>query len=169
MNRVADENSIEEPGRVVMVRGQRAVVEVVPHDGCEQCSAAGICNWSGSRAKRVLAWNRINAQEGDNVIITRAAKVRTRSALLVFGLPALLMLAGVVLGRVFFFSDTWAAGLAGVGLIIAFVIIKLVDKAIMRSGTGLPEIVRRMSSKECKGAENEKMAGTGRDSGNALR
>jgi len=156
-----------------MVRGSRAEVEVIPHSGCDHCSAVSFCQWTGSRAKRVLTLNRINAQEGDRVVISRSVRQSGRSSLVVFGLPALLMLGGVVLGRVLFQSDTWAAGFAGVGLVVALVVVKVVDATLMRTGEGLPVIVRRLSISECKGAADEKMArsdaGDGRDWGDGLR
>jgi len=167
VSKPTDDSAFEESGRVVMVRGSRAEVEVIPHSGCDHCSAVSFCHWTGSRAKRVLAHNRINAREGDMVVISRSVKQSARSSLVVFGLPALLMLGGVVLGRILFQSDTWAAGFAGVGLVVALVVVKVADAAVVRTGAGLPVIVRRLTQQECKGVDDENVArsdaGDGRD------
>ncbi len=145
-----------ENGRVVKVNGNRAEVEVVPAGVCEHCGAAGVCGWSGDRKRIVLALNPLGARVGDSVVISRPARAATHSALLVFGLPAALMVAGAVIGGLLL-SDKWAVVFAGGGLGLAVLMVWLVERARGKSGTALPVIVNFI-----QGGQNDK------DSDNAV-
>jgi positive regulator of sigma E activity len=148
---------IEEPGLVVSADRDRAEVQVTPHGGCEHCGARGICNWTGKREKVVLALNPIGAQVGQPVMLGRTVKGGALSALMVFGLPGGLLLAGVVFGSILL-SDKWAAGLAGAGLVLGVVLVRILDRAAAKSGRGLPRIMRLLSDSECKGEIDAKTA-----------
>lgn len=148
---------MEERGRVMAVDGLRAQIEVVPDEACKHCSARGICNWTGERKKVVLARNEVGAQVGETVVILRSGSSRTVSALLIFGLPALLLLSGVVAGTLLLRTktgpgpsqDLWAAVLGGVGLAIGIGIVKLLDMRTSRTGRALPVVVRQTSEGQC--------------------
>lgn len=145
----------EETGKVVGVNGERAEVLVIPEEGCAHCDAAGFCNWTGKREKTVLALNPIGAAAGEMVVLSRRIRPGTRSALLVFGLPALLMILGVILGAVLG-NDLWAAILAGVGLASGFLVIKLFDHAKGKTGKDLPVIVRKFNAEDIEGEKDDK-------------
>uniref|UniRef100_A0A7C4GIX1 Fis family transcriptional regulator n=1 Tax=candidate division WOR-3 bacterium TaxID=2052148 RepID=A0A7C4GIX1_UNCW3 len=153
---------IEEPGRVVRTDGERAEVEVVPAGACGHCSAAGVCNWTGKREKTVVARNQVGAKAGDAVVLSRSEKHGAASALLVFGLPALLLVAGVVCGSLFL-NDVWAGILAGVGLALGALVVLLANRAAARSGRGLPEIVQIASGSEYEGVNDEGVVADGGD------
>lgn len=146
----------EETGKVVGVNGERAEVQVVPEEGCAHCGAAGFCNWTGKREKTVLALNPIGAGVGEMVVLSRSIISSTRSALLVFGLPALLMITGVILGALIL-NDLWTAILAGTGLAIGFLLIKLIDRVKGKTGKGLPVIVRKFNAEDIKGEKDDKI------------
>jgi hypothetical protein len=58
---------MRETGRVVSTRNDRAEVEVAAKGECEHCTAAGICNWTGTSLRKVLAVNKVGAAKGDTV------------------------------------------------------------------------------------------------------
>lgn len=150
---------IEEQGRVVKVVGGRAEVEVVPSGACSHCGAAGICNWTGKKEKIVEARNPVGAKPGETVVLGRSGKVGAGSALLVFGLPALLLVAGVVLGSLLL-NERWAGILAAAGLGLGVAVVLLVNRSAARSGRGLPEILR-IVAEGCKGDDDETVADRG--------
>jgi positive regulator of sigma E activity len=88
------------------------------------------------------------------VVISRSTRAGAHSALLVFGLPVLLMVAGVVFGSMLG-SEIWAGALAGLGLGLAILILRLIDRVRDRKGTNLPIIVHIFTREELKGDENE--------------
>ncbi|MEO0019830.1 MAG: SoxR reducing system RseC family protein [candidate division WOR-3 bacterium] len=146
------EQFAEETGKVVGVMGERAEVQVAPEGGCAHCGAASFCNWTGKREKTVLALNPIGASVGEMVVLSRRIRPATHSALLVFGLPALLMILGVIVGALLV-NDLWAAILAGAGVVLGFLLVKVVDRAKGKAGKDLPVIVRRFKT---KGEKDEK-------------
>ncbi len=163
------ESDMEEDGRVVAVRNDRAEVEVVPGEACKRCGASGFCNWGGKKVKLVTARNEAGAEAGDKVTVRTPEKGRFGSAALVFGLPALLMVAGVIAGSLLW-NDTWAAILAGIGLATGLAIVKTVDLMAGRSGKRLPVIVRVLAE-DNKGGKDESMADSsaGRSDGDDVR
>ncbi|MEO0085688.1 MAG: SoxR reducing system RseC family protein [candidate division WOR-3 bacterium] len=155
---------IEEQGRVVKTLGERAEVEVVPAGACSHCGAAGMCNWTGKREKIVVARNPVGAKVGQTVVMSRSERVGAGSALLVFGLPSLLLVAGVIIGSLLR-NDVLAGILAAIGLGLGAAIVLLVNWSAARSGRVLPEIVR-VVAEEAKGEDDEAVAGCiGADSG----
>ncbi len=154
---------MRETGRVTSVSGSRAEVEVETDGACRHCGAQGVCNWTGTKARRVLALNRAGARPEDVVVLEVPDSGRVKSSLLVFGVPALLMLVGVLTGGLVIGRDLWAGVLAGVGLAAGVLVVKLVDFLVSRSGRTLPVVVRLLDENEPKGAANDEMAGS--DSG----
>jgi positive regulator of sigma E activity len=144
---------MQESGKVVSVKGQRAEVEVAARGECEHCSAHGVCNWTGTNVRRVLAVNAIGAKPGDSVVIEMVEGTGAKSNLMVFGIPAGVMLAGVLVGGLILRKDLWSGILAGVGLALGFAIVKVIDVSVNRSGKSLPVIVRRTDEVRSQSAE----------------
>lgn len=156
---------MQEAGRIVAVRGSRAEVDVEARGECEHCSAHGICNWTGNTLRRVLAVNEAGAAVGDAVMLEMTEGTGAKSNLLVFGLPAALMLAGVLVGGLVLKKDLWSGILAGVGLTLGVTLLKVIDLSVSRSGRNLPVIIRKVDRSESKGVECDKTGDGGTDSG----
>ncbi|MCL6465446.1 MAG: SoxR reducing system RseC family protein [candidate division WOR-3 bacterium] len=152
----------EEPGVVKTIYDDRAEVEVVPSDSCRHCGAAHLCNWSCERTRTIVARNPIGAKPGDRVYIQHEEKERLRSSLLLFGLPALLMIAGVLIGATIL-NDRAAVILAGIGLLIAIALVRLIERRRAHSGTGLPVITRRAVENQHLGGQDEKNSDSSAD------
>jgi sigma-E factor negative regulatory protein RseC len=132
---------MRETGKVVSTRNDRAEVEVAAKGECEHCTAHGICNWTGTSVRKVLAVNQVGAGVGDTVELETTEGSGAKTNLLVFGIPVVLMFAGVLIGGLVLRKDMWSGILAGVGLALGFGIVKIVDIAVNRSGRSLPVIV----------------------------
>ncbi|MGQ9707488.1 MAG: SoxR reducing system RseC family protein [bacterium] len=145
----------EEIGKVLSINGTRAELEITPGAGCEHCGAKNLCNWTGKAGRRIVAHNPVGAQPGEMVIISRSSRAVIHSALLVFGLPVLGLISGIVLGEILL-GETWAVVFAGFGLGLAIMIIRLIDRVRGSKGTNLPVIVRIFTPEGLKGAVNHK-------------
>ena len=106
---------------------------------CGNCTQEKICNPFGSNKKVIELNNTINGHIGDIVIIEIIEKNRFLTTLLVFGLPTLLFVIGVICGQKIG-GDKLAAIFAGAGLLIAFIIIKIVNNVLIKKGTDLVKI-----------------------------
>jgi positive regulator of sigma E activity len=171
---------MRETGRVVSVSDGRAEVEVAARGECEHCSAHSVCNWTGTSVRKVLAVNKIGASTDELVELDTGEGTGAKTNILVFGIPVLLMLVGVLVGGLVLHNDLWSGILTGVGLVLGFVIVKIIDVAVNRSGRSLPLIVGRAAevssqNTECRsqseGATNENAVGgdTGRSRGDDVR
>jgi len=153
---------MRETGKVVSSKNDRAEVEVAARGECEHCTAHGICNWTGTSVRKVLAVNKVGAGAGDFVELETVEGTGAKSNLLVFGIPVLLMFAGVLVGGLILRKDAWSGILAGVGLALGFGIVKAIDISVNRSGRSLPVVVRRLSKEE---AMDQKSECTSKDEG----
>jgi sigma-E factor negative regulatory protein RseC len=165
---------MRETGKIISTRRDRAEVEVAARGECEHCTAHGICNWTGTSTRKVLAVNKVGAGTGDTVELEMTEGTGAKTNLLVFGIPVLLMFAGVLIGGLVLRRDMWSGILAGVGLALGFGIVKVIDIAVNRSGRSLPVIVRqsgelRTQNSECRmqneGDSDESVDGGGVDRG----
>lgn len=134
---------MEENGKIIELTASGAKVCVTPSQVCGSCAQAKACATIGSKMKIILVNNPINAQVGDWVKIELKEKARTTSILLVFGLPILLLLIGVITGEVIG-GDKLAAFLGGGGLIVAFIIVKIIDNYLTRKVNFLPTIIEKI-------------------------
>jgi sigma-E factor negative regulatory protein RseC len=170
---------MKETGRVLSTRGARAEVEVAARGECEGCSAHAMCNWTGTTTRKVLAVNQAGASVGSLVTLEMPEAGGMKSNLLVFGIPVLTMLVGVLVGGLVIRKDLWSGILAGVGLAVGIGIVKVIDISVSRSGRTLPVItaladesaVRKECTSQNGGAANESVgdSDTGRGPGDGVR
>jgi sigma-E factor negative regulatory protein RseC len=146
---------MRETGKVVSTNNDRAEVEVAARGECEHCTAHGICNWNGTSVRKVLTVNRVGAGAGDTVELETVEGSGAKTNLLVFGIPVLLMFAGVLIGGLVLRKDMWSGILAGVGLALGFGIVKAIDIAVNRSGRSLPVVIRRLNPEEIRDQKTE--------------
>jgi len=86
----------EERAMVVSVAGGRATVELEPHEGCGSC---GLCLAAGKKMR--LELDAIDGvRPGQAVIVAIERSVSFRIAFMLFGLPLVGLVGGVVIGQV---------------------------------------------------------------------
>jgi positive regulator of sigma E activity len=146
---------MRETGKVVSTKNDRAEVEVAAKGECEHCTAHGICNWTGTSLRKVLAVNKVGAGTDDVVELETVEGSGAKTNLLVFGIPVVFMFAGVLIGGLVLRKDAWSGILAGVGLALGFGIVKIIDVSVNRSGRSLPVVTRRMSADEIRSQKSE--------------
>lgn len=136
---------------VVQLDGAEALVESTQGSGCGQCSSSGGCS-SGKLTqmfcvspRRFRVRNSVGAQVGDEVQVSVGDGVVLRSALILYGLPALSLLVGGLVGTYLAADaasrDATAAAGGFVGVLAGFVLARLLASRQQSSVAVLPVIV----------------------------
>jgi sigma-E factor negative regulatory protein RseC len=121
---------IEEIGIVKSVEGMTAVVSVPKKSACEGCTL-GTCT-SEEKSMEIEAWNEAGAEAGQRVRVAIKSYAYMKGAMIVYGLPAVGLVAGAVVGKelmstVFPASDpdVLSAIFGFAACILSFVIVKI--------------------------------------------
>lgn len=94
---------VEEQAVIVGLQDETAMLEIIRNKPCGLCGqtrGCGISIWGKLFRHRPYvfrALNRVNAKVGDSVVVGIEEQALLRSALLVYGIPLLTMLAGAIL------------------------------------------------------------------------
>ncbi len=88
---------IEEIGIVTGINGMTARVSIPKKSTCEGCTA-GICN-AGEQSMEIAAVNKAGAQVGQKVKVLVQASAYMKGSLIIYGIPALSLVAGAVFGK----------------------------------------------------------------------
>ena len=91
---------MEETGIVIRIEGPKAFVSVKRQSACDACAAGSACKVSES-GQEIEAFNAVHAEVGDTVKISFKAFTYLKGTLLVYGVPALALVAGAVIGKDF--------------------------------------------------------------------
>lgn len=108
-----DAEAMVETGVVLRVvaatpgRGAGVVVRVEPGDHCEGCGARALCHAASDDRREIEAEDPLGCQAGDEVRVSVAGCEILRMSLLLYGLPLLLLLGGVLLGGVVIPAGRW--------------------------------------------------------------
>ncbi len=134
-----------EQGSVASVRKGAAVVRLSPGGRCDSCPASGGCHANvdlGLSRDRYLSVNDpLGVHRGDRVEVFVPDGQRLRAGLVLFGLPALTVLTGAIVGGLF--GGNLATGLGlGAGLALGIGAARLLDRAMERRPGLRPSIVR---------------------------
>lgn len=134
---------MEEIGKIIELKDNIALIEITPTSACSHCGQANLCNPSGKNKKVIELPNKINAQVGDWVKVETKEKNRILSMLLVLGLPIILFVIGVFIGA-HISGETLSAIMGGVGLLLAFIIVKIVNNYLVRNKKNLATIKEKV-------------------------
>lgn len=127
-----------EKGKVIELQGVNARVSVEPSEACKHCSACHICYPSG-KTRVIEVENSIGAHVGAVVNIEISDKAGFFALFLVFVLPVLLGLIGVLIGAGY--SETYAILFGVLGLATGLGIAKIINDRISKKRDFLPRIV----------------------------
>ena len=130
---------------MIDVSGSRATVCFEPAESCKTCEASKLCHAAGKR-QTVMVENNAGAQIDDEVYVEQSPGIGLLSAFLLFGLPVVLALVGLIIGARWGQTGSLLIGVFGfaAGLVIA----KLVDNRFIRKSLFLPRIVEIIAKKE---------------------
>lgn len=127
-----------ETGKVLNTDGDIAEISVIPGDGCRSCPASAACGMkNGMRIIRVR--NPIKAEPGDIVSIEIANKSGLGAAVVLFGLPIMLVVAGLIISAGW--SEIYQILTTVGGLIFGLVIAKVIDRLIRNRRNFMPAII----------------------------
>lgn len=136
---------MEETGTVVEVRDQVAVISTAAKGACHSCSARGICHAGEGKTMVIEAWNPLGARPGDTVSIRLSSRSVLGAALLLYLVPLLVLLVGVIVGQSLTQSELWAVALGFLLMAAVYVGIRFLDRRLSRLKKLRPEIVEIVS------------------------
>lgn len=141
---------LEARGRVVAIEAGLAWVESARQGGCSSCASKGACGSQmlgealspAPASNRVLAQDDLGVSVGDEVLFGIPEDGALRAALVMYGVPLLGLMLGVVLTQAW--GDGWA-GLTGfLGLGLGLLLVRLWPHS--RSVAVRPLILERLPS-----------------------
>ena len=89
---------MEEIGVVKEADGPNAIVIVKRQNACDACASGASCKVTRSGAE-IEAYNAAHAEAGDTVKISFKAFTYLKGTLLSYGIPALALVVGVIIGK----------------------------------------------------------------------
>lgn len=112
---------MKEQGKIIKRDGNQAVIEIEQGEQCKHCNA---CHMFGESKMRLTAYNGIDAQVGEHVIVYVQPGFVLKSSFLIFIFPLLAMFAGYFVGQWFTQNSNELSGIIGAfsGLILALLI-----------------------------------------------
>lgn len=140
-----------ETGIIAEIKGNQALVESDPDEGCASCSAKGACMMSSTEKKRKI-WikNTINANPGDMITFSIEEKGVVLSSFVLYVLPIILFISGIMgAGFLYGFRNEGyiiAGGL--IGLLAAFIIMRYISKILNKKKIFTPKMLEIVSVKK---------------------
>lgn len=136
---------IFEEGTVVEAGSGRATVAVAMSDACEECSAKVFCAAGEAKQNTVIARDPFGVHEGDHVRIVVHGGDMFRAAFLLYGIPLLLVLGGVLTGTYvfdpgFMATELWSF-ILGIGLASLYYAAVFLSGDRIRGDRMMPDIV----------------------------
>ncbi|UCF70380.1 MAG: SoxR reducing system RseC family protein [candidate division WOR-3 bacterium] len=131
-------------GWVVTVSGGLATVCFQAKESCKDCDARRLCHGTDSR-HLVVVQNNIGANPEDEVYVVQSAGIAFAASFLLFGLPILLSVIGLLVGSRWHETASLVSGLAG--LILGLLIAKLLNNRFARTSVFLAKITEIIAHK----------------------
>ncbi len=125
---------------VTRVKGNHAYIELIRHPKCDGCKA---CAFHGNDKIILPAIKDCECEAGDTVVVQMPEKQFPAASLLLFGIPLVCFLIGLIVGR-FASGELLMVGLGFAFAALGYVISALADKAIKNNRTYTPVVVERI-------------------------
>ena len=110
-------------GRVLKAEGDMASIEVASSAACAGC---GACHKESSGKMLLEAENPVGAKAGDMVEVEVSSAARVLGPFIVFGIPIVLFIIGIVAGSLI--SENAGIALGLIFLLASSIFIKLIDR-----------------------------------------
>lgn len=137
---------MRETGEVVKIKGENAVVRVQQSSACAKCHMCAFRE--GEKHIDLTLNNQIGATTGDLVELEMGANYVLSSAFIVYGVPLLMALAGLLIGIFAIHNELITLLIVVVMLVAGFATVSLLDKKLKRKPNFSPRIARIVRSKE---------------------
>jgi sigma-E factor negative regulatory protein RseC len=148
-------SEMEETGTVTEIRDRVALVSTGAKGACHSCSARGVCHLGGQKTMVVEAGNTIGAQVGDVVRIRLNSRSVLGAAFLLYLVPLLVFIGGLILGQALTHNQIWAVMLGFLCMAGTYAGIRVLDRRISRSAKMRPEIVEIVTRSSPKASPGE--------------
>ena len=121
---------LTEEGIVKELKDGIATVVISNSDNCDECTAKLYCKPGNTKQRSLTVNDPLGVNVGDSVKVSIKGSQILRVSFLIYGMPLILILAGLFLGmQVFQINKELFSTLFAVGLVLAYTsIILLVDK-----------------------------------------
>ncbi len=145
---------MREQGEVISVKKARATVKVDKKDECSKC---GMCLFpKGASSVEFDAENKLNAKQGDTVIIETQKDGKLLGVALAFLVPLLLVGVAIALNYLVIFNELITLGVA-VGLVVVwYAVLALIDKKLKKTVNFSTKIVEIINEKNIEDIEKQK-------------
>ena len=135
-----------EKGVVIKTDGQFATVRINKKPECEGC---GMCLFpQGVSHVDITCKNQMGAKEGQTVTLTGKNKGKLTSVSLVFGVPLLMIILGIVLGFTIKINEIIILAFSVLFIVLWYTILALIDKKLKNHKSFLHEIVEIEGEKD---------------------
>lgn len=140
---------MEEHGVVIRKEGQKAVIKAERTGACDSCSSKKSCAQASDAEMLIEADDPVGVKAGDKVVFAVSAGSVLKAGMLLYLLPILSFIAGVVLGQAVFsgllpgYNPDLVAGVSGAAfLAAAFIALKAFSRLSERSRSMRPQVLR---------------------------
>ena len=128
-----------ERGKVTAIMDDNVQVQFKRTSACDKCRACSIDQ--GGNVSIILK-NDLGAKVGDIVEVEILGKAVTLSYLIVFGIPLVMALLGVILASAARFSELYSIITVAGSLVFGFLVVFVIDKIIAKNQKFAPKIIR---------------------------
>lgn len=131
-----------EEGKIISFKDGKAVVQMEAGSQCTHCGARHACSAMGGLVRQIEIPAKNDVQVGDHVTISYQSQSRIVSAIIVFMLPVLFLIAGYFIGFSLFGTEGKAILTSLGGLGIAFILNWGLNKIFEKDRHFVPMIVK---------------------------
>ncbi|UMZ73572.1 SoxR reducing system RseC family protein [Natranaerofaba carboxydovora] len=134
-------------GKVIKVSGNEALVEIMDHSSCSGCGGCGASN--NNKDNTIWTKNYQDANVRDFVQIELTEKTLLKVSALVYIVPVISLLIGLIIGHYYADANNLPENLVGLisGLLlmsISFLVINIIDRKTKDSSKLKPKITRKI-------------------------
>ena len=122
------------------IQSRKSSVKIEKKDECLKC---GMCLFpKGVDSVTLLAYNEVDAKEGDSVIVENKESAKLLGSILVFFVPLVLIGLSIFISFVFIKKEIWSLFLSIIFIVCWYIILSLIDNKLKGIKKFSPEIVK---------------------------
>lgn len=134
----------EEIGHVTQVDHGKVKIQLTAGSQCTGCGAKAFCNSLGETVRVLEVESKENVNPGDTVSLKFSPSSKLTSAMIIFILPIIFMIAGYFL-MTSLYINTQGWGIIGslAGLVFGFIVIRFLDRVLLKTKEYNP-VIKKM-------------------------
>lgn len=147
----SEANAAPHTGLVIAVSDGQAVLRFERGKMCKRC---GACLAVGAREMEMTLNNTLGVAVGDRVSVQLSGAQVAGASLIAYGIPLLLLLAGILLGSLVSDFAALAGGIGG--CVVSALLLRLLDRRLRRRKTLQPVMRAILPPDQCPDGEPER-------------